>query len=435
LPSGEQAITLEAVVGVEMLPDGRLRLELPPLPMEASFHSFSTAEAQAVLAEFHGALAQLKPEQVSVAPEVRKEAPRLSLGERWLREQYQESYGGLPHSPLPEKLEGSALLLALRLSPKYMPEGMRNAAHELLEDPVFLASMATSLVLYAIAWAAPEPLFTKAFAVSVTLVLTLVFTVAELVHFGTVCMQLYQDTRNARTQADVEAAAERFGQYLGGAGLRILAYLAGRGLARALPNRPPGGGFRNLLPQRRALPTHVPAANGPMSMPPWRPPGRPPLPEGTQVDWSTATSVQASVVEGSVVVGGAAVGATSQGLRGACKDGTLKLLRHTWHHLATARNLTASVRGGPWTPRFLQLFAKAGMDLEASENLVYLESHAGPHPEEYHEEIHERLARAIGTCRTASQCRARLVEELRRITDEVCTPGSRLNRLATKPPK
>lgn len=434
-PGGEQAATPEAVVGVEMLLDGRLRLELSPLPMEAGLHSFSTEEAQAVLAEFHGVLTQLKPGQVSVAPEVMTKVPRLSPGERWLRERYQESYGGLPHSPLPEKLEGSALLLALRLSPKYMPEGMRDAAHELLEDPVFLAGMAASLVLYAIAWAAPEPIFTKAFAVSVTLVLTLVFTVAELVHFGTVCMRLYEDTRNVRTQADVEAAAERFGRYLGGAGLRILAYLAGRGLARALPNRPPGGGFRQLLPQRRALPTHVPATNGPVAMPPWRLPGRPPPSEGTQVDWSTVTSVQASVVEGSVVVGGAAVGATSQGLRGACKDGTLKLLRHTWHHLATARNLTGSARGGPWTPRFLQLFAKAGMDLEASENLVYLESHAGPHPEEYHEEIHERLARAVGTCRSVAQCRARLVEELRRIADEVCTPGSKLNRLATKPPK
>jgi hypothetical protein len=423
-------------MGVEMLRDGRLRLKLSPLQMEEpGLHSFSLKEAQEMLAEFHDVLAQLKPGQVPVAPEVRTEGPWLSPGEKWLRELYQESYGGLPKYPLPERLEGSTLLLALRLSPKYMPDGMRDAAHELLADPVFLASVAASLVLYGIAWAAPEPIFTKAFAVSVTLVLTLVFTVAELVHFGTVCMLLYQDTRNARTQADIEAAAERFGRYLGGAGLRILAYLAGRGLARALPNRPPGGGFRNLLPQRRMLPASVPTVNGPVSMPSGRRPGRPHPPEGKQVDWSTATSVQASVSEGSVVVGGVAVGATSQGFRSACKDGSLKLLRHTWHHLATARNPTDSARGGPWTPRFLQIFAKAGMGLEASENLVYLENHAGPHPEEYHEEIHDRLARAVGTCRTVSQCRARLVEELRRIADEVCTPGSRLNRLATKPPK
>jgi hypothetical protein len=402
-----------------MLRDGRLGLELLPLPTEPGLHSFSAEEAREVLAEFHDVLARVKSGQVPVASEFRKEGLQLSPGERWLRERYQESYGELSKYPLPEKLEGSALLLALRLSPKYMPEGVREAAHELLEDPVFLASATTALVLYGIAWAVPEPLFTKAFAVSVTLVLTLVFTVAELVHFGTVCMQLYQDTRKARTQADLEAAAERFGRYLGGAGLRILAYLAGRGLAQSLPSPPPGGGFRNLLPQRRALPARVPAVNGPVP-----------------VDWSTATSVRASVLEGSVVVVvGAAVGATSQGLRSACRDGSLKTLRHTWHHLATARNPTDSVRGGPWTPRFLRIFAKAGMNLEASENLVYLEHHAGPHPEAYHEEIHERLARAVGTCRTVAQCRTRLVEELRRIADEVCTSGSRLNRLATKPPK
>ncbi|QRN96166.1 AHH domain-containing protein [Archangium violaceum] len=90
------------------------------------------------------------------------------------------------------------------------------------------------------------------------------------------------------------------------------------------------------------------------------------------------------------------------------------------------------MRGGPWTPRFEKIFAKAGMSLDARENQVYLEAHQGPHPEEYHDEVYERLREAVSRCRTQQSCRARLVDALGRIADEVCTPGSRLHRLVTK---
>jgi hypothetical protein len=74
------------------------------------------------------------------------------------------------------------------------------------------------------------------------------------------------------------------------------------------------------------------------------------------------------------------------------------------------------------------------MSLEAEENLVYLQGHQGPHPEVYHDEVFERLRIATARCKTQTECRSKLVEELDRIAGEVCTPGSSLHRLLTKKP-
>ncbi|MFE8604707.1 AHH domain-containing protein [Archangium violaceum] len=72
------------------------------------------------------------------------------------------------------------------------------------------------------------------------------------------------------------------------------------------------------------------------------------------------------------------------------------------------------------------------MSLEVKENLVYLKGHKGPHPEDYHQAIYQRLQRALGQCRTTAQCRAFLVDALQSLADEVCTNGSQLHRLLTK---
>jgi hypothetical protein len=81
---------------------------------------------------------------------------------------------------------------------------------------------------------------------------------------------------------------------------------------------------------------------------------------------------------------------------------------------------------------FEKIFAKTGMSLDAADNLVYLKGHQGPHPEEYHEEIFRWLEAAVRRCRTQAQCRSSLSNALKRIAEEVCTPGSMLHQLATK---
>lgn len=91
------------------------------------------------------------------------------------------------------------------------------------------------------------------------------------------------------------------------------------------------------------------------------------------------------------------------------------------------------MRGGPWTPRFELIFAKAGMSLEDAANKVYLLKHAGPHSEAYHTEVFERLSRALRKCSNKDACGIALKKELNNIADEVCTPGSRLHQLATTP--
>ena len=58
------------------------------------------------------------------------------------------------------------------------------------------------------------------------------------------------------------------------------------------------------------------------------------------------------------------------------------------HHLATNENWVSTLRGGPWSPRFAKIFARAGMTLEDAENLVDIPGHYGPHSEAYHQCIY-----------------------------------------------
>jgi hypothetical protein len=111
----------------------------------------------------------------------------------------------------------------------------------------------------------------------------------------------------------------------------------------------------------------------------------------------------------------------------------LRVDGYHWHHLATNKNDISERYGGPWTPRFEQLFELAGMRLDASVNLVYLKGNKGPHPEAYHEAVFEKLNRELRDCGSVSRCRDKLLQALGKLAEEVCTPGSRLHRLVTKP--
>jgi hypothetical protein len=204
---------------------------------------------------------------------------------------------------------------------------------------------------------------------------------------------------------ELEAVAERFGKAVGGTGLRILMLVASMGVSRGLPQVPKGGLGSLLGPPRYAM-------AGGMTL------------EG-------ATTVQ-MVADGSIVVTGVAAGTAASAVGSACTDGSEKKDGHQWHHLATNKNDASTAQGGPWTPVFEEIFSMAGMSLDATENLVYLKAHKGPHPEEYHQEIEQRLRRALGQCRTKTECRSRLLEALKMLANEVCTEGSRLHRLLTK---
>jgi hypothetical protein len=151
---------------------------------------------------------------------------------------------------------------------------------------------------------------------------------------------------------------------------------------------------------------------------------------GPSLEGATAVTMAA---DGTMVVAGVAAGTAASTVGSACTDGSEKKDGHHWHHLATNKNEISTLSGGPWTPLFEELFEAAGMSLEASENLVYLKGHKGPHPAAYHEGVYEKLRLALRGCGPVLDCKRKLVDALRRLTDEVCTPGSRLHQLLTRP--
>ncbi|MFE8604893.1 hypothetical protein AB8V91_48790 [Archangium violaceum] len=177
---------------------------------------------------------------------------RPSAPERQVREEY-EALLGAPLVGLTGSLESARWFQALKLSPRYMGAGLREAALELFGSPAVLLSVGTSMVLYMVAWAAPEPLFSKAFAAAVTMGLLLTYSAAELYNVGLACLTLYREAEGARTREELEAAAERFGKALGGVGLRVLVTVAGAKLARGLPEVPKGGLWASVSPPRFSM--------------------------------------------------------------------------------------------------------------------------------------------------------------------------------------
>ncbi|AKI99779.1 HNH/ENDO VII superfamily nuclease [Archangium gephyra] len=406
-----------------------LRLTFKRLEPDPTLALWTVEEAREVVEALEGEFKEAKPR---LGPRLLPEAhtrtmtglvpppdTRPSALERRVREEY-EALLGTSLLGLPGSLESARWFQALKLSPRYMGAGVREAALELFGSPAVLLSVGTSMVLYMMAWAAPEPLFSKAFAAAVTMGLLLTYSAAELYNVGLACLTLYREAEGARTREELEAAAERFGKALGGVGLRVLVTVAGAKLARGLPEVPKGGLWASLSPPRFAM-----AGGG--------------VKGGLRV--GAGTRAQVSVADGTVVLMGVTASTTAAAVTsavsaarttGACaesgQDG------HHRHHLCTNKNDISENSGGPWTPRFETFFEKAGMSLEDPANIIYLRDHKGPHPEAYHRRIFERLGAALGTCRTRAECRAKLVDELDRIAGEVCTPGSTLNKLATRNP-
>jgi len=389
-------------VRVTTLAGERLQLDFESAPLRVDLEALPLEDVRALLADFLECVNT--PSQFSVVPTAASSMHAPARWEARLRAEFLARYGpGL--LPLPDSLERSPLFMALRLSPRYMGVGIRDAARELFRSPIFLASVTLSILVYFSAWVLPEPLFSKAFAATLTARLALVVGLLELRTIALALLQFYREVQAARTMKELEAAAERFGRAFGGTALRVLVTVASFGVAKALPNVPPGG-LGSLLSRPRFA-----------------------MAGGGSIQYAASAHV---VADGTIVLAGAAMGTAGSAAQSACTDGSEKKDGSQWHHLATNKNETSAKRGGPWTPLFQRLFAKAGMDLNAAENVVYLKNHRGPHPEEYHDAVYALLDAAMENCRTVAQCRAKLVEALRQLADQVCTPGSRLHQLATR---
>lgn len=273
-------------VNASPLPGGRLKLSLEPVRPNTAHEVLRKEEAQAVLTGFHAALLEQGPHIQLLAPP-HFHLPDAEGWERRLRGGFASRFG-LTLLPVPEHLEQSRLFRALKLSPLYMGEGVREAAREMFNSPAFVTSVCLSVLVYFGAWMAPEPFFTKSFAATLTVALAISVGIMEVTHLALACVRLYRDAEAANTDEALEAAAKRFGEAVGGTGFRVLVLVASLGVGEAVPPVPPGGMWSLLgLPQYAV--------------------------EGGLALEATSTTAQVAA-DGSLIVSGVAVGEVAERL-------------------------------------------------------------------------------------------------------------------------
>jgi hypothetical protein len=102
------------------------------------------------------------------------------------------------------------------------------------------------------------------------------------------------------------------------------------------------------------------------------------------------------------------------------------------HHIATDKNRVSSRSGGPWTPRFEPLFERAGVSMNSLSNKTIVFGHRGPHPEGYHRAVYNSLVQATEGL-DGDQYRRAFLNQLHVLAVQIATPGTDLNRLATRP--
>ena len=241
-------------VRIDSLPGSQLRLSFPPRVPSIDQERLSVEEIRPLLSAFMSFRPRANPRLRLMLETPGGTGSGQETAAPWelrLREEFLSQYGPALLS-VPDSLETSRLYLALKLSTRYMDDGIREAAQELFSSPVFLASVSLSVLVYFAAWLAPEPLFSKAFAAALTVRLSLLVGLVELGQLARACLRLYQEAEAATTPQELEAAAERFGKSLGGTTLRVLVVVASLGVPQVLPKIPEGGLWNLLSPLRHS---------------------------------------------------------------------------------------------------------------------------------------------------------------------------------------
>jgi hypothetical protein len=217
--------------------------------------------------------------------------------------------------------------------------------------------------------------------------------------------QLMEEVKVATTFEQIRDAGERFGKLLGQEAARAFAMLlmAATGSAAKL--------FAAKVPTLPGSAQAAMQAKGKVKIS---------LPALGQVEELALTAEGVSVTVAATAM---TMGTSGSGGTGPCVE---------THHIATICNAKSTARGGPWTPRLREIFAKAGMSMEDPANKMPLQGHYGPHPRRYHEIVHEELDAATATCRSVAECREALTRALKALAREISTPGTELNQLVTR---
>ncbi|MBE4746771.1 hypothetical protein G4177_01110 [Corallococcus sp. ZKHCc1 1396] len=273
-----------------------------------------------------------------------------------------------------------------------------------------LATVVATGTVYLCLWALPEPV-SKGVAAAMTVVLIGylgIDTVMELIRGWRV---LSEQVRVARSFEEVRDAGEQYGEVLGGNAARAFVMLAtaavgstAQTLAAKVPVLP-GSGQAAVVAAEQA---------------------------GVRLGAVGQVESVAVATDGVITLALAptamAMAAREEG--GPPVSGGVEGEGHE-HHIASNKWWSATNRGGPWSPRFQKIFDKAGMSLDDPANKVRVPGHRGPHPQEYHEEVFERLTRATRNCKSLENCRESLTNALRGLASKILDTKSGLNRMIT----
>ncbi len=292
-----------------------------------------------------------------------------------------------------------------------VPE-MMQSFKDMADPEALKASLYWTMAIYAAMWLAPEPLFSKGLATVVTATFVCYIGVDTLWTLIQGWRRLVEELDHATSFATIREAGKKYGRVMGKNAARAFALLLTAAIGQTAAS------FSAKVPTLpgSAQASAVGATQAGIRM--------------TEVAQVEAVAVTANAVTTTVAPN--AVAATAQSVSGA--DSRPVDAEGPWHHIASDKFSTSTNNGGPWTPRYQELFDKAGMSLDDAANMVRVPGHKGPHPQEYHEEVFRRLRDATLECRSIQECRAALTTELQRLGRQISTLGTRLNKLVTRSP-
>jgi hypothetical protein len=297
--------------------------------------------------------------------------------------------------------------LALALAKGAVLDEMLEAFKDMADPHAMVAAVLWTWTTYMVLLSIPDVTVSKGLAAVMTA--TLISYVGVDTFWGLILgfKRLMDEADRATTFKQLREAGEHYGKVMGRNAARAFAMLA----LAAIGNTAPG------------LATQVPKLPGSMQAA---------VQAEAQVGIRLAAvgaveTVAVSAESVTITLAPGAVAMTAQGTT----PSSVEAEGHE-HHIASNKFSTSTKNGGPWTPRYQEIFDRAGMSLNDPANKVHIPGHRGPHPREYHEEVYDRLQRATSHCRSMEQCQGALTAELQRIGRQLSTPGTRLNKLVTR---
>ncbi len=292
-----------------------------------------------------------------------------------------------------------------------IPE-MMQSFKDMADPEAIKAALYWTMTIYAAMWLAPEPVFSKGLATVVTASFVCYIGVDTLWTLIQGWRRMVEELDHAKSFEAVREAGRKYGKVMGKNAARAFALLLTAAIGQTAAS------FSAKVP---TLPGSAQASAVGATRVGIQ------LAEVAQVE---AVAVTADAV--TITLAPNAVAATSQSVSGAASRPVDA--EGPEHHIASDKFSTSTNNGGPWTPRYQELFDKAGMSLDDAANKIRVPGHKGPHPQEYHEEVFRRLRDATLECRSIQECRAALTSELQRLGRQISTPGTRLNKLVTRSP-